>query len=102
MVGMTGLEPATLRPPAVRATRLRHIPANKWHIKPRLTDARYFLAFMQGGRHRLRFHRTIFPTPYHMMLGKSYAPDNIRGFFIITPRQKLTQRYSQKNLWLPS
>ena len=26
MVGMTGLEPATSRPPAVRATGLRHIP----------------------------------------------------------------------------
>ena len=28
MVGMTGLEPATSRPPAVRASQLRHIPRN--------------------------------------------------------------------------
>ena len=29
VVGMTGLEPATSRPPAVRATKLRHIPELK-------------------------------------------------------------------------
>lgn len=28
IVGMTGFEPATLRPPDVYATRLRHIPNN--------------------------------------------------------------------------
>jgi hypothetical protein len=29
LVGMTGLEPATSRPPAVRASQLRHIPLSK-------------------------------------------------------------------------
>jgi hypothetical protein len=30
MVGVTGLEPATSRPPAVRASQLRYTPELKW------------------------------------------------------------------------
>jgi hypothetical protein len=36
MVGVTGLEPATSRPPAVRATRLRYTPTCLRQIIPYL------------------------------------------------------------------
>ena len=38
IVGMTGFEPATTRPPAVYATGLRHIPFLFWFSKKTLFD----------------------------------------------------------------
>ena len=42
LIGATGFEPATSRPPAVRATKLRHTPKQKYYSKYRIENQLFF------------------------------------------------------------
>ena len=46
IIGATGFEPATSRPPAVRATKLRHTPQAQYIIPELLTKSKLFFKFL--------------------------------------------------------
>ena len=76
MVGATRLELATSRPPAVRATRLRHAPKTK---NPKGLPRLIFPAYMQGGfPHVTSTEVSNIGIPIKMMLGKSFTLQSLR------------------------
>src|SRR5215213_10884542 len=93
LVGMTGFEPATPRPPAVCATRLRHIPKTYPEVKILHCSAR-MLIFPRSARWVLAiYHHSDVPcrAPFIDLLGKSMtSSEQIAGhlYYTITDSRK--------------
>ncbi len=87
---MTGLEPATSRPPAVRAT---NCATSRKHKNPEKYATLTFPAYMQGGSsHAASTEAPNVENPLSMMLGKSITPHSLWAYFIILSLLKRFQR----------